>query len=430
MASTSIVSDSESGNAVEIDLQTRINEITIGFNDVYLSDFFSEEYLPSASAVKRSSKLDFNTAIPPSFLPRIPITLGFKRNQYENGGELFEITNQLSMSAHGFAMTNNLTHQQLTDQQATANGNFQLSTNVDQVRLRSTIGYALKPNSELTNLALTLDPGQYKDYRLSFGINHSLQQDVTEYSATANKLLGKYSLSFGARYNTNNEINLDVRFSVGFGYEPRRKSWKQDSRTLANHGSVSARFFLDANQDGIFDEGDEPLEDISVRLNGGFNKERSDEEGILFVTGIPAHNPTNVVIAPETLIDPLWTAALEGVQIEPRPGHAIQIDFPIFTSGEIDGTVYLSKDGRENGVGRVTVELVDQNNRVISTTETAYDGFYILSNAPLGDYLVRISAAQLGILGLQSQNEESITIKGDNPYINGIDFTLEAIKPN
>ena len=430
LASTTIISDSESGSAVEIDLQSRISEITIGFNDVYLSDFFSEEYLPSAAAIKRSSKLNLNTAIPPSFLPRIPVTLGFKRDQYENGGELLEITNQLSMSAHGYAMTNNLTHQQVTGQQATANGNFQLSTNIDQIRLRGAIGYELKPTNELTNLALTLDPGQYKDYRLSFGINHSLQQNVTEYSVLANKLSGKYSLSFGARYNTNDEINLDVSFSVGFGYEPRRNRWQQDSRTLANHGSVSARFFLDANQDGIFNDSDEPLEDIGVRLNGGYNKERSDDEGILFLTGIPAHNSTNVVIAQESLTDPLWTIALDGVQVVPRPGHAIQIDFPIFISGEVDGTINLIKNGQQFGVGRVTVELVDQNDRVVATTETAFDGFYILSKVPLGEYHVRVSKKQLSTLGLRSLSEEPVTIRADNPYINGIDFNLEAIKPD
>ena len=429
LASTTIIGDSESGNAVEIDLQTRINKITIGFNDVYLNDFISEEYQASA-AVTRSSKLNINAAIPPSFLPRIPVSFGFKRDQYENGGELFEITNRLSLSTHGVAITNQLTHQQVTDQQTSANGNLQISTNINQIRLRSTIGYALQPSNELTNLALTLDPGQLEDYRLSFGINHSLQQDLTEYSATANKLSGKYSLSFGARYNSNNEINLDLRFSIGFGYEPRRKRWEQDSRTLANHGSVSARFFLDANQDGIFGEGDEPLEEIGMQVNGGYNKALSDEEGILFLTGIPAHQATNLIIAPETLTDPLWTTALDGVQVEPRPGHAIQIDFPVFTSGEVDGTVYLLKDGRESGVGNVTVELVDMNNRVITTTETAYDGFYILSNAPLGDFHVRISEKQLSTLGLRSNNEESISVKGDNPYINGIDFTLEVIKSN
>ena len=430
LASASVISDAESGSALEIDLQTRIDETIIGFNDVHLSDFFSEEYRPSSTEISRSSLLRINTAIPPSLLPRIPVSFGFRRDEYATGGELLEITNQLSMSTRGVAVTNLLTNQQVTGQPATTNGNFQLSTNIDQVRLRNTIGYSLAPESELTTIALTLDPGKYDDYRLSFGINHSLQQDLTEYSATAYKLSGKYSLSFGARYNTDNEINLDVSFSVGFGYEPRRERWQQDSRTLANHGSVSARFFLDSNQDGIFDADDVPIENIGVRLNGGYNNASSDEEGILFITGIPAHNPTNVTIAPETLTDPLWIAALDGVQVVPRPGHAIQIDFPIFTSGEIDGTVNLNKNGQPYGVGRVTVELVDQNNRIIATTETAYDGFYILSKLPLGDYRVRVSAQQLNRLGLRAVTEESIKLKADEPFINGIDFNLEAIRPD
>ena len=430
LTSASIISDSESGSAVEIDLQTRIKETIIGFNDIHLNNFFSEEYLLSSAEITRSSNLRISTAIPPSFLPRIPVAFGFKRDEYAAGGELLEITNQLSMSTRGVAITNYLTNQQVTGQQATTNGNLQISTNINQVRLRNTIGYALKPDKELTNIALTLDPGQYQDYRLSFGINHSLQQDLTEYSATANKISGKYSLSFGARYNSNNEINLDLSFSVGFGYEPRRERWQQDSRTIANHGSISARFFLDANQDGIFNGGDDPIEGTGVRLNGGYNNERSDEEGILFLTGIPAHNPTNLVIAPETLVDPLWTAALDGVRVVPRPGHAIQIDFPIFTTGEIDGTINLVKNGKQHGVGRVTVELVDQNNRIITTTETAYDGFYILSGVPLGDYRVRIAKTQLSTLGLQSINEESVSIKADNPFINGIDFNIEAIETN
>jgi len=430
LASATIVDDSTGGSAVEIDLQTRIDETVIGFNDIHLSNFFSEEFLPSTAEITRRSKLSINTAIPPSFLPRIPVTFGFKRDEYAAGGELFEITNQLSMSTHGVAITNQITHQQVTDQQATSNGNLQISTNIDRVRLRGTIGYILKPENEVSNIALTLDPGQYEDYRFSFGINRSIQQNLTEISATANKVSGKYGLSYGIRYNNENEINLDLNFSIAFGYEPRRNSWHQDSGNLANQGSVSAHFFMDTNKDGIFNEGDTPIEDIGVRVNNGYNKERSDEDGILFLTGLPAHNPTNIIIAPGTLSDPLWTPALDGVRVIPRPGHAIEIDFPIFTTGEIDGTVELVKNGRQFGVGNVTVELVDQNNHVISSTETAYDGFYILSHIPMGEYSVRISKRQLDKLGLTSPNEERITINGDEPFINGVDFILNQTKTN
>ncbi len=427
LASATVFDDTESGDALEIDLQTRIDGTTIGLKDIYLNQFFSEEYRPDAQKLSRRSEVRINTAIPSSFLPRIPLMLGYKRDEFASGGELVEISNQLAMSTHGVAMTNQLSRQKVTGQQSTASGSFRVSSSIKQMRFRSSLAYLIEPESELTNIDMTLEPGQYKGYRLGFGINHSLQQDLTEYSASANKLSGKYGLSFGARYNTNNEINLSLNLSFGFGYEPRTKRWVPEARSVANLGSVSARLFIDANQDGIFNDHDEPLEDLGLRVNGGYNKARSDEDGILFLTGIPTHQPTNITIAPETLVDPLWNAVLEGVQVIPRPGNAILIDFPIFMSGEIDGTVYLTKNGREFGVGDVEVELVDANERVIATTKTAYDGFYILTKAPIGEYRVRIAEKQLSTLGLHSSGDELITIKPDDPFISGIDFTLEAV---
>jgi hypothetical protein len=132
----------------------------------------------------------------------------------------------------------------------------------------------------------------------------------------------------------------------------------------------------------------------------------------------------NVVIAPQTMADPLWTAALEGVQITPRPGHAILLEFPIFMSGEVDGTVYLSRNNKEFGVGKVIVELVDKYNRVLKTTETAYDGFYVMSNIPLGEYRMRVSDKQLNKLSLKPMSDESVEITTDNLFINSIDFVL------
>lgn len=425
LASANVISDSEGGSAVEIDLQTRISDTVIGLKNIQLDKFYSEEFLTSANEIVSRSSIDINTAIPPTFLPRIPLSFGFKIDEYANGDELRIFTNQISLSLYGAAITNSITNQQLTNQQATSTGNLQISSSINKIMVRGTIGYTLKPEKELSNIALTVDPGQFGDYRLSFGINRSLQQNLTEISATANKVSGKYGLSFGARYNSDGEINLDANFSIAFGYEPRREQWKQDAANLANQGSVSARFFLDTDKDGIFGENDTPIKDMGVRVNQGYNKERSDEDGILFLTGLTPHAPTDIIVASGTMEDPLWTPALDGVRVVPRPGHAIQIDFPIFTTGEIDGTVELVKGDRYIGVGDVTIELVDRNNNVISTTQTAYDGFYILSHVPMGEYRIRVSPKQLEKLNLQSQIEETITITGDEPFINGIDFTLK-----
>jgi len=167
------------------------------------------------------------------------------------------------------------------------------------------------------------------------------------------------------------------------------------------------------------------LEDIGFRLNSGYSQSRTDENGIAFITAIQPYQSMDVIIAPETLADPLWHPALDGINILPRPGNSMVIDFPIFMTGEIDGTVYLSKGDKAFGVGNVDVQLVDKAGRILQTVETAYDGFYIISNIPLGEYSIRVSVTQLDKLDLQPVSDEPINISIDNPFQSGFDFTLQ-----
>jgi hypothetical protein len=243
---------------------------------------------------------------------------------------------------------------------------------------------------------------------------------------SANRESDKFSLSIGARYNTDDEFNVGFRLSFGFGYEPRRHDWESSATSVANQGSVSARVFLDNNQDGIYDDNDEPIENIGFRLNNGYNGSRTDQDGITFITGLQPYQSLDVVIAPETLEDPLWTTALDGVNIMPRPGNSVVLDFPVFMSGEIDGTVSLKKAGQLFGVGKVEVQLVDSAGRVVQTVETSYDGFYIISKIPIGKYHLRISRAQLDKLNLEPVNDELVEINTDNPFQSGFDFTLQS----
>ena len=142
---------------------------------------------------------------------------------------------------------------------------------------------------------------------------------------------------------------------------------------------------------------------------------------------MPEHQPVNLALNQSTLEDPLWTAALDGMRIVPRPGQAMQLDFPIFTSGEIDGTIYLVRNDITAPAGRVLVEVVDRKGRVVKTTRTEYDGFYVISNIPLGEYTVRVSPTQMRELNLQAEDVPTISISGDNQFESGVDFTLSGV---
>ena len=105
----------------------------------------------------------------------------------------------------------------------------------------------------------------------------------------------------------------------------------------------------------------------------------------------------------------------------------MQIDFPVFTSGEIDGTVSLSRNGRKVPAGRVTVEVVDDRDRVVKSTTTEYDGFYVISKIPLGKYRIRVSRQQMSELNLSAETEPGFEITADDQFESGIDFTLTQV---
>ena len=291
--------------------------------------------------------------------------------------------------------------------------------------LRGTVDYEFQPVSDFTTVNLTLRPPLYKEYQFSYSLNHLLRTNLTEASASVSKSVGSFNLSASLRYNTESILSLDARFSIGLGREPRENKWVPHALAIAGRGSVSARVFLDNNEDGIFNEGDEAIENVGFTVNNGYQQVRTNSSGIAFITGLLEYVPVNLAIAMPTLEDPFWSPALEGVRIVPRPGQAMQLDFPVFTSGEIDGTVSLSRNGRKVPAGRVTVEVVDDRDRVVKSTE--YDGFYVISKIPLGKYHIRVSRQQMSELNLSAETEPGFEITADDQFESGIDFTLTQV---
>jgi hypothetical protein len=345
-------------------------------------------------------------------------------SDFRSGNDRDEINNLISLQIHSFSLSNRLTYVKNSDIQNTFTGALGLSSNINRYGLRGTVNYEIKPAADITNVDLTLRPPLYKDFQFTYGLNHSLRADLTEVSASASKSIGSYNLSLGARYNSDSVISLDARFSIGLGREPRENRWVPHASSIAGRGSVSARVFLDNNEDGLFNEGDEPIENVGFTINNGYRKVRTNASGIAFMTGLLEYKPVNLAIAIPTLEDPLWSPAIEGMRIVPRPGQAMQLDFPVFTSGEIDGTVYLSRDGKTVPAGSVTIEVVDERNRIIKTASTEYDGFYVISKVPLGRYRIRISREQLDKLGLSVVSEPSFEITANDQFENGVDITL------
>jgi hypothetical protein len=421
-----VVDDTEGGSAFDWSFQTRYKSTIFKLEETYLNDFVSEVFLPTQTPIERRTLARLDTAIPPTFFPRIPVTFGYERDNYTEGGNFTRFTNQISMQGRYAGFTNNLTWQETTTTPELFTGIFALSYNTAKYGLRGTLNYEMKPRDELTNAALTMDVRKLGVYQLSLNINHSLELDVTQYTVSASKPVGNYALTLLGRYGTDDSYEVGLAFNISLGRDPRTGEWEYDARSMASLGSASAQVFLDSNQDGLLDENEEPLPNVAFALDGGRQPVRTNDNGVAFLTALPAHKPGDLEIAMDTLEDPLWIPAIDGVHIVPRPGQAMQLNFPIFMSGEIDGTVFFERAGIARGAGRVSLQLLDKRGRIVTTTDTAYDGFYVLSNVPVGKYQLRIAPEQIAELRLQAPEPLQVEVTTDELFVSGADFILKS----
>jgi hypothetical protein len=275
----------------------------------------------------------------------------------------------------------------------------------------------------MDSVSVTADGFKLWGFHATAGVSKVLFADNEQFTFGLNRDFRGYNLGLDSRLSTDGTFSLDLIFTMALAREPREGKWIKDSRPIANQGTMSAQVFLDENGDGIKGADEEALKGVKVNINGGGIRNKTDENGIVFLSLEP-YREVDIDIDLATLEDPLWLPANEGVRVDLRPGHTMQLDFPVIQTGEVDGTTYVKFGDIEREISGIIVELLDEEGHVIQSTKTAYDGFFVLSKIPFGNYQLRVSDKQLEKLGVHSVETIDITITNEEQIANGQNFVL------
>jgi len=419
--------DNKGGQLSEVAAHFQLGRNTqIRATSVALDNFVSEAYPLLPDPLQSRNELSLNTAIPKSLLPRIPIRFTVAQEQYQSGLTSSSLDNTMSMYVSRLSLTNQLLFTNYSGQPSTLTGSFQLSKSTRRFSVRGEIGYSVEPSSNLTSAAVTVDNIKAgKDGILAFGWNRAVTVATDQYSLRFSRPKGNMAINASASYSSTGTTSVSVGATFGVGREPREGAWKVTATPIAGMGAASARVFMDNNGDGIFNGNDTPLPNVKLKRGGSPLPVATDAHGIAYVTNLPPYTGVDLEPAMESLEDPLLAPILKGVRLESRPGAVAVIDFPIIPTGEIDGTTYLFRNNLPEEVGQVVIEIIDENGRVIKTTESAPDGFYVVSSLPMGKYLIRVSPDQIEKLGLLGVRPIQVTLSPENQFISGINFKLE-----
>ena len=173
---------------------------------------------------------------------------------------------------------------------------------------------------------------------------------------------------------------------------------------VVGDAAVEGAIFIDADGDGVQDPSETPIPGVTVIVawegpNGPIEfTVVTDENGEWELTDMPPGNYTAVVDTSTVPPEHLPTIPVSSDLVVPPGGVAVasngfvpsaSIGDLIWADDDRDGVV----DSNEGGVEGVTVNLLDEDGNIISTTTTDADGNYIFEDLLPGTYTVSIETA-------------------------------------
>jgi len=155
---------------------------------------------------------------------------------------------------------------------------------------------------------------------------------------------------------------------------------------------LSGRVFLDADADGRFGAGDEPLSGVTVRV--GSSSAVSGAGGWFSLWDVAPFQPLPVTVDSMTLASPLWVPAGE-VTVEPGPNRYAALDVPIVPGGVVEGVALLQTAAGTQPLGGARLVLVNRRTGERRPVTAFVDGEFSAIAVRPGEYQVEVERSTL-----------------------------------
>lgn len=305
-------------------------------------------------------------------------------------------------------------------------GQISAATRIRRFNLRGLAQYDLAPSARLTHAQIE---GRYyhpQGFSTALTLRHDFPERAYGVNAQFGYDFGKVLTALDLDWQDQRGLQLILRATTSLGPYGPHGAYTASSRKLGAARPVQARLFVDNDRDGVYGAGDDPLTGARIMAGSRLSAGRSDAQG--YVTALDGGGPrglTSIRIDPASLDDPFLRPA-GGVNTVAREGRVAFVDLPAIRTGAIDGTVRHADGAAAAGL---TLELRDQADRLVMTTQTAYDGFYSFDYVIPGTYVIRPAPAPDDAPRAPFA-PLTVTVADDDPFAFGHDMVFPAPYPS
>ena len=424
--------DERGGSAVALGLAGRLLGVSVIMREAEYAGGFLDELQPletGAIVLRRDTSLFLDAAVRIG-RDALPLSFRVDRAQLENGRASVQATGQTSHLIGSYLLSSSLTYSGLSGGAATASnqltGQLSLSGLAGGAwRLRGGLEYQLLPRFDLESLNLTADRALSERLALRLGVSQQLgRPPTTTFEVAPTWRFNRADFSLVGSYTTGiNDLRVGIQISLGFLFDPFRKSYRAVDPAVAQGGSVAFEAFVDRNGDNRLNAGDTPVAGLAIQ--GGRRPVTTDSHGQALITGLGAGASAQLQVDPSTVEDPYLAMPPNVIRIVPRPGRVTVIPYALHPTGEVEMHVEFQRaGGAPRGLSALLIQLVAPKGEVAAQGRTEYDGSLLLEGIRPGDYEVRIEPLQAARLGFELKSPVHVTVAPGGGFVGQIKATV------
>jgi len=279
-------------------------------------------------------------------------------------------------------------------------------------------------NFESFNFQVTKQISKKLKFQLAIGEDLIIKNRTYELGISwdAEKFRSVSSIEYA---NESHAVAQTVRGSLALDRPNSEFLW--DNRQQVGRAGASIRMFVDEDNSGIYDEGEELLPGNAVSIQRATTRQIT-KSGMSRLSQLQPYRRYNFVINEANIMNPLLMPKHKEFSVVLDPNSYKTLDIPFFTTGIIDGRVDKLTGGAYLPISGLRIHVRSADGLYESTLRTFSDGSYYSMEIPPGDYEAWVDESQLEFLGVNSTPIKlsfTVTASAEGDFVEGLDFILE-----
>lgn len=284
------------------------------------------------------------------------------------------------------------------DPQSRLDASLRLSGRVGGLRLRGEVSFGLTGDSGFRESRIVGEwrAGEKSDWKVDLGYSKGDSRGRIALGHT--RRFQHFALTGQVEAASDGSVAAGLSLAFSLGPNPHSGGIRVASEKLASAGQAFAIVYEDENADGVRQPGEAVQKEVELTAGTVGKGLPTDALGRTVIEGLQPFEPVLIGIDASSLPDPFVQPATSGIVVTPRPGVPVIIELPLVSAGEISGS--LQREGGKILSG-VDIELLDKAGRVVKTTRSEYDGFFLFEFVPYGTYKLRVGTLSANVVGVE-----------------------------